>query len=165
MEQFLNAAFPLVIAGLMLAGQVGLMVPILPGLWLQWAAALVYGLVRGFDTAGYILFAIITILVIVGGLMDNIMMGAKAKTGGAGWISVIVALVAVVIGSLIWPPLGGLILAMAAIFLVEYLRAKDVNKAWESTRNLAVGCGWGVVLRFLFGLLVIAVWLVWVFFF
>ena len=68
-------------------------------------------------------------------------------------------------GSLLWPPFGGLILAMAAIFLVEFLRIKDWRKALDSTKNVAVGCGWGVVLRFIFGLLIIAAWLLWVFVF
>jgi len=165
MEQFLDVAFILVIAGLMLAGQMGTILPIIPGLWLQWAAALVYGVVSGFGTSGTILFAIISGLVIGGSLLDNLVMGVKAKTGGAGWVSVVVSLIAVVIGSIAWPPLGGLLLGMAAIFLVEYLRVKDLDKAWESTRNLAVGCGWGVVLQFFFGLLVIGVWLIWVFFY
>ncbi len=157
------AAFPWIIAGVLLLGQISLLSPILPGLWIQWVAALVYGLVSGFDLAGGILFAIITVLVIAGGFMDNILMGASAKTSGASWLSVAAALVGGLVGSLILPPLGGLVLAMAGIFLVEYLRIRDLHKALDSTRSLAIGCGWGVVLRFVFGLFVIGVWVLWVF--
>ncbi|MFZ6018615.1 MAG: DUF456 domain-containing protein [Chloroflexota bacterium] len=165
MQETLQAAFPWIVLAFLLLGQAGTLIPLLPGLWIQWAAALVFGLVRGFDLTGGILFGIITILVIIGGIIDNVAMGASAKTSGASWLSIGAALVGGVLGSLIFPPLGGLILAMAGIFLVEYLRIRDLRKAWDSTRGLAVGCGWGAVLRFGFGLLVIVVWLLWAFVF
>ncbi len=165
MQEALQAAFPWIILAFLLLGQVGTIIPLLPGLWIQWAAALVYGLVSGFDLSGGILFGIITVLVIVGGIIDNVAMGASAKTTGASWLSIGAALIGGVVGSLIFPPLGGLLLAMGGIFLVEYLRIRDLRKAWDSTRGLAVGCGWGAVLRFGFGLMVIVVWLLWAFVF
>lgn len=75
--------------------------------------------------------------------MDNIMMGANARGSGASWLSIGVALLAAIIGSLLLPPFGGLLFGVAAIFLVEYLRIKDWRKALESTKGLALGCGWG----------------------
>ncbi|MCX7976424.1 MAG: DUF456 domain-containing protein [Bellilinea sp.] len=165
MEEALQAAFPWIILAFLLLGQVGTIIPLLPGLWIQWAAALVYGLVSGFDLSGGILFGVITVLVIVGGIIDNVAMGASAKTTGASWLSIGAALIGGVLGSLLFPPLGGLLLAMGGIFLVEYLRIRDLRKAWDSTRGLAVGCGWGAVLRFGFGLMVIVVWLLWAFVF
>lgn len=165
MQETLQAAFPWIVLAFLLLGQAGTLIPLLPGLWIQWAAALVFGLVRGFDLTGGILFGIITILVIIGGIIDNVAMGASAKTSGASWLSIAAALVGGVLGSLIFPPLGGLILAMGGIFLVEYLRIRDLRKAWDSTRGLAIGCGWGAILRFGFGLLVIVVWLLWAFVF
>jgi uncharacterized protein YqgC (DUF456 family) len=54
MQSFLETAFPWIIGGVLLFGQLSLFIPILPGLWIQWAAVLVYGLVTGFDlTAGF----------------------------------------------------------------------------------------------------------------
>lgn len=161
MEAFLSAAFPWIIGAVMLSGLLMLLLPILPGLWVMWIAALVYLLVTGVDVAGGILFGIITILTVVGGFMDNIMMGANARGSGASWLSIGVALLAAIIGSLLLPPFGGLLFGVAAIFLVEYLRIKDWRKALESTKGLALGCGWGVVARFGFGVLVFIIWLIW----
>lgn len=161
MEAFLSAAFPWIIGAVMLSGLLMLLLPILPGLWVMWIAALVYLLVTGVDLAGGILFGIITILTVVGGFMDNIMMGANARGSGASWLSIGVALLAAIIGSLLLPPFGGLLFGVAAIFLVEYLRIKDWRKALESTKGLALGCGWGVVARFGFGVLVFIIWLIW----
>lgn len=161
MEAFLTAAFPWIIGAVMLSGLLMLLLPILPGLWVMWIAALVYLLVTGVDLSGGIFFGIITILTVVGGFMDNIMMGANARVSGASWLSIGVALVGAIIGSILLPPLGGLLFGVAAIFLVEYLRIKDWRKALESTKGLALGCGWGVVARFGFGVLVLITWLIW----
>jgi uncharacterized protein YqgC (DUF456 family) len=154
--------FPLVIGGLMLVGLVALLFPILPGLGLMWASALVYGLVTGFDTAGWIIFAIISVLALVGGLVDNVFMAGSSRKSGASWISIGVALLGALIGSLLFPPFGGLLLALIGIFVVEYLRLKDVKQALNSTRGLALGCGWAAITRFVFGVLIGIAWLVWV---
>ena len=161
MESFLTATFPWVIGGVMLTGLAMLALPILPGLWVMWIAALVYAIVTGFGTTAIIFIVIITLLTITGGLMDNILMGANARVSGASWLSIAVALVGAVVGSILLPPVGGLVLGMAGIFLVEYLRIKDWRKALESTKGLALGCGWGVIARFGFGVLVMIVWLIW----
>jgi len=161
MENFIVTFFPWIIGGLMLVGLLMLMLPILPGLWVMWIAALIYGLVTGFDTAGIIIMVIITILTVVGGLMDNIMMGANARVSGASWLSIGVALLGAILGSILLPPLGGLLFAVVGIFLVEYFRIKDWRAALQSTKGLALGCGWGVVARFGLGILVGIAWLVW----
>ena len=161
MDAFLTASFQWIIGGVMLTGLAMLVLPILPGLWVMWIAALVYALANGFNTTAIIFMVIITILTVTGGLMDNILMGAKARVSGASWLSIAVALIGAVVGSILLPPLGGLLLAIAGIFLVEYLRIKDWRKALESTKGLALGCGWGVIARFGFGVLVMLVWLLW----
>ena len=161
MENLLTGAFPWIIGGVMLTGLAMLALPILPGLWVMWIAALVYAIVTGFGTTAIIFMVIITLLTITGGLMDNILMGANARVSGASWLSIAVALVGAVVGSILLPPVGGLVLGMAGIFLVEYMRIKDWRKALESTKGLALGCGWGVIARFGFGVLVMIVWLIW----
>lgn len=146
----------------MLSGLLMLLMPVLPGLWIMWIAALVYLLVIGINLTSGIFFGFITVLIVIAGFMDNIMMGASAKGAGASWLSIGVALVGAIVGSILLPPFGGLLFGLAGIFLVEFLRIKDWRKALESTKGLAVGCGWSVVIRFGIGLLVFAIWLFWV---
>src|SRR3989304_2837126 len=125
MDGLFTASFPWIIGGVMLTGLAMLLLPILPGLWVMWIAALVYALGTGFGTPALIL------------------MGAKARVSGASWLAIGVALLGAVIGSILLPPLGVLLLAVAGLFLVEYLRIKDWRKALESTKGLALGYGWG----------------------
>ena len=49
-----------VVAIAMVMGLAGTVLPILPGLWLIWGAALVYGLVAGFGASGWVAMTLIT---------------------------------------------------------------------------------------------------------
>lgn len=149
----------------MTAGLLSLLIVIIPGLVIIWAAGLVYGLVIGFDTAGWIIFAIMTVLMIVGSLIDNVLMGASARQKGASWAGIGAALAGALLGTLFFPPIGGIVLALTALFAVEYFRVKDWRKALDSTGSLAMGCGWAVVARLAMGAVMIGLWLLWAFVF
>ncbi len=163
METVAIITLQIIVLGTMLVGLFGLLTLIIPGLTIIWVAALVYGLLTDFDLWSGILFGVITLLMIGGNVVDNIFMGAGARRTGASWLSVGIALLGGLIGSILLPPFGGLILAMAGIFLVEFIRLKNWRKAWDSTRNLALGCGWAGVTRFGIGIVMIILWWMWAF--
>lgn len=146
----------------MLLGLVVLVIPIFPGLVVMWLAALVYGLIAGWEPLGIVLFVIITILMIVGSLIDNLMMGAGARKSGASWLTIGVALGAGILGTLILPPFGGLIAAPLSVLLLEYRRIGDWEKAWASLRGLIAGWGLAYFVRLGIGFLLMALWWVWV---
>ena len=152
----------IVVLAIMLFGLLGLIIPVLPGLVIIWVPALVYGLVTGFNWTSGLLFAGMTVLMIVGNLVDNLVMGAKAKQQGASWLAIGVALVAGILGSIAFPPFGGLIAALIGLFAVEMLRLKDLQLAFESARSMAIGCGWAAVIRFGMGIVMILLWGAWV---
>ncbi|MCJ7623089.1 MAG: DUF456 domain-containing protein [Anaerolineaceae bacterium] len=156
-------ALQTIVLTIMLVGLVGLIIPIIPGVVIIWVAALIYGLVIGFDWIGVTLFVFITILMVAGNVIDDFMMGAGARQRGASWLSIVVAFVAAFVGTLVWPPIGGLLAALLGVFLVELIRAKELRKALDSMRGLATGCGWSFVVRFLIGLIMICWWFVWAF--
>jgi len=148
----------------MLVGLFSLLFPIIPGLVIIWVPALIYGVITGFDWIGGVLFAFITILMIIGNISDNLMMGAGARQRGASWLSIGVALVAAIAGTIVWPPVGGFLAALVGVFLVELIRLKELRKAWDSLRGMASGCGWSIILRFIIGMVMIFWWILWAFF-
>ncbi len=163
MQEVSSIVFMVIITSVMVGGLFSLVLPFLPGLWVMWIGALVYGIVDGFDATAWIMMAIISVLTVVGGLMDNIFMGGNARRVGTSWLAIGVSLVGVLIGSALLTPLGGLAIGLGAMFAVEYFRMKDWRKAWESTKSMALGCGWGVLARFGFGVLVLIAWVIWAF--
>src|SRR3990172_1501820 len=125
----------------MLFGLFGLIIPIFPGNVVMWLAALVYGLVFGFGRLGGIIFAIITLLMFAAVLADNFLMGAKAREKGAAWSSIILALVAGIIGTIVIPPIGGIIAAPLVLYLMEMQRLGNSDEAVNVVKALLIGWG------------------------
>lgn len=140
-----------------------LVIPILPGLVIIWVAALGYGIAAGFGTLGWIMFAIITVLMLAGSILDNVLMGTQAHKQGAPWWAILIAMLAAILGSFLIPiPIvGGILSALLVLFLIEWLRLKDSKKALASMRGMLVGCGWAFIFRFIIGMVMIGLWLIW----
>lgn len=148
----------------MLVGLFGLVIPIFPGNVVMWLAALVYGLVFGFGRLGGILFAIITVLMLAAVMADNVLMGAKAREKGASWGSIIMALVAGVIGTIVIPPIGGIIAAPLVLYGMELQRLGDSDEAVKVVKALLIGWGQAFVVRFGIGIVMFALWGIWAYF-
>jgi uncharacterized protein YqgC (DUF456 family) len=98
---------------------------------------------------------------LIGSVVDNIFIGAKALQRGGSWWTLAIATAMGVAGSLLFPPLGGLIGALLGAFLFEFIRQRDWRKALQLTGGMAMGCGWAFVVRFLIGVVMIALWFWW----
>lgn len=163
MEKYLAYVVDWLTLAIMVFGLLGLLIPILPGLLIIWAAALGYGLYTGFDLAGWIVFALQTILMLAGSFVDNILMGGQAYREGAAWWSVLLALLAAVLGQVLIPIpiIGGVLLAIAVLLLVEWARRRNFKESWKAVRGLLSGCGWAVVIRFIMGMVMVGLWMLW----
>ena len=145
----------------MLVGLGGLIIPIFPGLVVIWGAALGYGISQGFGQKGWIVFAFMTLLMITGSVIDNVIMGKRGHAEGASWWDLAAAWAAGVAGSLLVPPFGGVPASILAVFIIEWVRRGDWRLAITVTRSVAVGCGWAYVIRLGMGLLMIGLFIFW----
>jgi hypothetical protein len=145
----------------MVMGLFGLIIPFFPGITVIWALCILYGILFGFGTWGIVSIILITLLAIFGWVADNVLMGAKARAGGAHWLSILTAFVAGFVASLVITPLGGILIALGSIFLVEYAYEKDAETALNAMKSFFSGLGWAFVLRFVSGALMILVWGLW----
>jgi uncharacterized protein YqgC (DUF456 family) len=147
----------------MIVGLLGLIIPIYPGLTIIWIAALVYAIVYGFNWPSWLFFSFITLFMIVGNLADNYFIGAKARKTGASWLAIAVGYVAGIVGTFIIPLIGGLLFSILGVLVVEMIRKKDWKIAWVTTKEMALGFGWSVVVRIGIGIIMIGIWWVWAF--
>lgn len=145
----------------MLFGLFGLIIPIFPGNVVMWLAALVYGLVFGFGKLGGTMFAIITVLMLAAVSADNFLMGAKAREQGADWGSIILALIAGLVGTLLLPPIGGLIAAPLVLYYLEFRRLGNSTAAMKVVKALLIGWGLAFVVRFGLGVVMFSLWGIW----
>jgi uncharacterized protein YqgC (DUF456 family) len=151
-------AIPLI---LMLVGLFGLIVPMFPGILVIWLTALGFGIFKGFSLLGGILFVGITLLMLLGMVIDNLVMGMMIRKEGAAWSSFLLAMVAGLVGTILVPPVGGLIAAPTVVLLLEYRRARNWKNAWQIVRGMALGWSLSFVLQFGIGLVMVLLWGLW----
>jgi len=149
----------------LLIGLLGLLVPIFPGLTIMWLATLVYALLQSAAERmtfwDWVLFAFITLMMIVGNIVDNIIIARKMRDKFIPWSSIILAFVASIVASLFLTPLVGLLVAPLALFGIEYRRLRDRTAAIESTKAYMIGWGWSFAARFSIGVLMLGSWMLW----
>ena len=161
MPNWLNLSLNIIISLVMAVGLFGMVLPIYPGVTIIWAAVLIHGVATSFAFLEIWVLVVITILMIAGTLVDNLLMGGKARQAGASWLSIGGALLAGLLGTFVFPPLGGIIAAPTLLFLLEYSRLRDSQEAWNVTKGLLTGWGLSFVARFAIGLAMIIIWAIW----
>jgi uncharacterized protein YqgC (DUF456 family) len=161
MPTWLQISIEVLTLTFMLFGLFGLIIPVIPGLVIIWVAALGYGIASGFGTLGWIMFAIISLLMVAGSVIDNVLMGTQARQSGASWVSIAAALVFGIAGNFVLPVIGGLIAALLALFIAEWIRRKNWRESLKSVGGMAWGCGWAFVIRFIMGVVMIGLWMIW----
>jgi uncharacterized protein YqgC (DUF456 family) len=148
----------------MLIGVAGVLIPVLPDVWLIWLAALAYGLIAGFDGwSGGIAMTVLTLLAVAGVIADVLLSHAGAAESGASWQAIAASFVLGLVGLPLFPPIGSLVGAMLGLFGVEYLQnGRDVRRAWRAVTGYAAGCGVSVVARLGIALAMVLMWGLWV---
>ena len=164
-QLFTNIVLEVATLTVLLFGLASLIVPIFPGLTVMWLATLVYALIQssrelmtGWD---WFAFAIITLLMIGGNIVDNLIIAKKVRDLNTPWSSILLAFGAGIVASLFFTPLIGLVAAPGGLFVAELRRLQDRTAAWNSTKAYMVGWGWAFGARFLIGLAITALWMLW----
>ena len=149
----------------MLAGVVGIVIPVLPDLPLIWGAALIYGFVDGYDRwVDFAAMAALTVLAVLGFVVDLALGPVGAAKSGASWEAIAGSLVGGLIGFVFFPPLGAIIGALIGVFIVEYQRrGQNMQEAWTAVKGFVKGYGLSILIRLGLAGVMIMIWAVWVF--
>ena len=149
----------------LLTGLAGLLIPVFPGLTVMWLGTLFYAIVealkRNMTWVDWFLFALITLLMLSGNIVDNIIIAKHVREKNVPWSSIIWAFAAGLIVSLVFTPLIGIVASPAGLFLAEWYRLKDKKAAFDNTKAWLTGWGWSVAARFGIGVLMVLLWMLW----
>ena len=149
----------------LLTGFVGLLIPIFPGLTVMWLGTLIYAVIQAMggkmNWVDWLLFVLITLLMIGGNVVDNIIIAKQMRDKEVPWSSILLAFAAGIIISFIFTPLAGMVASPAGLFLAEWYRLKDKKVAFDNTKAWMVGWGWSVAARLGIGFLMIVLWGLW----
>jgi uncharacterized protein YqgC (DUF456 family) len=151
------------VALIMLLGLAGVFLPLLPGIELVWLAAVGYGIFHGFTWGGAASMLAITVLLAIGLSSDIWITGLGLRATKTSLVSVILGILALLIGSLFFTPLTGILLGLGTMCLWEYRRHRSWKKALASMGSAVAGCGLSYGFKFFLGLVMIGIWILWVF--
>jgi len=140
----------------MLAGLVGVVVPVFPGLIVVIGAGFVWALQRG--GGAWAVFAIIAAVGIAGIVASNVLPARRASAAGApAWV-VAAGAVGLVVGFFVVPVIGALIGFPAGVFVAELVRHRRPGPAWRATWDALKGVGLGIAMQLTAGVVMIGVW-------
>lgn len=150
-----------IVAIVMVLGLAGTVLPILPGLWLIWAAAVGYGFMLGFGVVGWVATALITALA-GGATAAGLLLPQRQATDiGLGWWSQVFAAGCAVIGLFAVPIIGaplGFVIGVVASAVVETRDLRTaLPAAWRILRSMLIASG----IQLAAGTAMIVVWITW----
>jgi uncharacterized protein len=152
-----------IVAVVMLIGVAGVFLPLLPGIELIWLAAVGYGIFHGFTWGGAAALLAITVLLAIGLTSDIWITGLGLRATKTSLVSAILGVAALLIGSLAFTPLTGILLGLGVMCVWEYRRHRSWKRALASTGSVVAGCGLSYGFKFFLGLVMMGIWVLWVF--
>jgi uncharacterized protein YqgC (DUF456 family) len=149
----------LVPAVLMLVGLIGIVVPVLPGLFLVWLATALWAFEHPSRWAWA--FCAVAALVYAAGLVAQYLLpGRRLKDAGVGTSTMLLAAVFAVVGFFLIPVVGAVLGFVLGIFVVESSRHRDRAAAWASTKGALRAVAMSVGIEMAAGFAIVLIWLV-----
>lgn len=149
----------LVLIGLaILAGIVGIIVPVLPGSLLVLGAILVWALIVSSAT-GWAVLAGATVLIGVAQIVKYLVPGRRMRDAGVPGSTIAAGAVVGVVGFFVIPIVGLFLGFPAGVYLAERHRLGPHPPAWESTKHALKALGLSILIELTAVLLVAGVWL------
>jgi uncharacterized protein YqgC (DUF456 family) len=149
----------------LLGGLFGLLIPVFPGLTVMWIGTLVYAIVQGINGnmtwVDWVLFALITLLMIGGNIADNIIIAKHVRDKNVPWSSILWAFAAGIVVSLFFTPIAGMVASPVGLYLAEWRRLKEKQAALANTKAWMTGWGWSLAARFGIGVVMFVFWMLW----
>jgi len=149
-----------VVVGLVvLVGLVGVVVQVLPGLFLVAGAVIVWGVVTG----GPVGWGVVSVAVVATGLAwvgEYVLAGRHLKKAGVPFSTMVVGGLLGVVGFFVIPFVGLLVGFVLGVFLAEWLRSRDHRTAWRSTVAALQATGLTILVELAGALVTTSAWIV-----
>jgi uncharacterized protein YqgC (DUF456 family) len=141
----------------MLVGLIGIILPIIPGTILIFVAALLYALFERFQTVGWPTLLVLGLFTILATTADLWASSIGAKVGGASLWSVVVGLIAGLVGFIAFSLPGAILGAILGVLLTEIIRVRDWKQALKAGSGWAIGWVLSTVFQLGIGLVMVAI--------
>ena len=149
----------IVVGLIIVVGLVGIAVPVLPGLFLVWAAVLLWASETR-TPAGWVVLGIATTLAICGLVLEYVLPGRRLRTAGVKTSSTVSGAVLGVVGFFVLPVVGAFLGFVLGIYLAERARRGDHGMAWSSTKHALKAIALSVGIELSTGLAIATTWVI-----
>ncbi|MCP9272478.1 DUF456 domain-containing protein [Mycolicibacterium arenosum] len=139
-------------------GLLGILLPLLPGTLLVFAAILVWALVER-TTIGWVTLGVVTVLLGAALLIKYLWPAKRMKTAEVGTWSLLAGGVLGIVGFFVIPVVGLIIGFVLGVYLAELGVRKDQRLAWTSTKHAMKGVALSILVELAGALLAAGVWL------
>ena len=148
-----------VVVGLAIAtGIVGVVVPVLPGALLAWAAIAVWALALG-STTGWAVLVLATLVIGGAQVVKLLVPGRRMRDAGVTRGSIVTGVVLAVVGFFLIPVVGFFVGFPLGVYLAERRRLRLHAPAWRSTREALRAIGLSIVIELSATVLAAGAWL------
>jgi hypothetical protein len=148
----------LLVGLVILVGLAGIVVPLLPGSILILGAVLVWTVMEGSRTA-WMVFALVTTLLVVGAVVKYVVPGRGLKSSGVPTRSIMIGGILGIVGFFVVPVVGLVIGFLLGVYLSETRRVGR-HLAWPSTVAAVKAVGLSVLVELVAALFATGVWVV-----
>lgn len=147
----------LVVALAILVGVIGVVVPVLPGVLLTWAAVVVWATERQ-DAAGWWALGVATVVLALGQVAKYVLPGRRLSRAGVPTSTMLAGAALGLVGFLVLPVVGLPLGFVLGVYLRERLRLHRHDLALASSRQALRAAGWSVLLELATALLIAVTW-------
>ncbi|MFI7518320.1 DUF456 domain-containing protein [Micromonospora globbae] len=141
-----------------LAGLAGVIVPGLPALPLCWGGVLVWALFGGAGGGRWLVLATATLVALGGTVVKYAWPGRNLKRSGVPTSSLLAGGLLGLVGFFVVPVVGLVLGFVGGVWAAERLRLGDARLAWPATKRAVAAAGLSMLLEFLAGLVIAALW-------
>lgn len=138
-------------------GLVGIVVPLLPGTLLVFAAIAVWAVVEN-NITGWVTLGVVTVLLAVATLVKYVWPMRRMRAAEVRTLSLVAGSVLGVIGFFVIPVLGLVIGFVLGVYLAELAKRRDQRVAWTSTKHALKGVALSVGVELAGALLATVAW-------
>lgn len=152
------AAVEWIVALIMVVGLIGIVIPVLPGLFLIVIGVLVWSIEQQ-SSAGWWVLGLTIALYAACLVLEFLIPGKRMRAAGVKTSTLLMGVLVAIPCAIIIPVLGAFIGFPLGIFLVELSRRGGRAQAWAATKHALKAVGLNILIEFVTAVIVIALWI------
>lgn len=143
---------------LMLVGLVGIVVPVLPGLFLVWLGTALWAFEHP-NHAAWVVCGLAALVYAAGLVAQYVLPGRRLKDAGVGTPTMLLGVTLAVVGFFVVPVVGAFLGFVLGIFLAESGRHRTRSGAWAGTKHALRAVAMSMGIELVAGFVIVLVWL------